>query len=126
MTWPARPRIFVPRRNISTIALPGSIHHISIGSLAWSTANSAVYLPVILESAVLIKSLSLANGTVVSGNFDVGLYSADGKRIMSTGSTAQAGTTNSQTVDTTDTPVGPGLFYLACAIDNTTATVAGQ
>ena len=62
------------------------------------------------------------NGATVSGNVDMGIYSAGFTKIGSSGSAAQSGTNALQAVDITDTWIGPGDFYFGIACDNTTAT----
>jgi hypothetical protein len=65
------------------------------------------------------------NGTVVTGNIDVGIYDASGNRLVSAGSTVQAGTSAIQIFDITDTLLKPGLHYMAIALSNNTGTLAG-
>ena len=92
-------------------------------STAYPTANQALYVPFCLTRPIIVAQLFWVNGATVSGNVDAGIYSVDGVLLVSTGSTAQAGTSVSQVVDITDTQLGTGLFYLAIAVDNTTATL---
>lgn len=65
--------------------------------------------------------LFAVNGTAVSGNVDIGIYDESGTRLVSSGSVAQTGTSVIQIFDITDTLLGVGLFFLAMAVDNTTA-----
>jgi hypothetical protein len=105
----------------------------SIGGIWWSnttpnsttypTANLAIYMPFRLPTPTLIAQLFCSNGTAVSGNVDVGIYDEAGTRLVSSGSTAQAGTSTNQAFNITDMTIGPGLFYLAVAMDNTTGTL---
>jgi hypothetical protein len=92
-------------------------------SAAWPASNDALFVPFTLPQATLIKRLFVVNGAAVSGNIDVGIYSESGARIVSTGSTAQSGTSTLQFFDITDLVIGPGRFYLAVALDNTTGTL---
>lgn len=91
-------------------------------SAVYPLANLALYFPFVLAEPVLVKKVAWMNGTAVSGNVDVGVYDEVGTRLFSTGSTAQAGTSAKQEVDITDIYLTPGLYYLAIACDNTTAT----
>ena len=93
------------------------------GSTAWPSANRALYVPVCLPGRFVVRSIFLANGATVSGNIDLGIYDAGGARIVSTGSTAQSGTTALQII-VLGTPIilTSGNYYMACAIDNITAT----
>lgn len=91
-------------------------------SASWPVANTAYFVPFVLSRAITIAQMFCLNGTAVSGNVDVGIYSADGARLVSSGSTAQSGTSTIQLFDIADTTIGPGQFYLAMVMDNTTGT----
>lgn len=95
---------------------------ITRASAVWPTANKAFFIPFQVHEEVTAHKLYLNNGSAVSGNIDLGIYEEDGTRLVSTGSTAQAGTSTLQIVDITDTVFGPGRFYMAVAIDNVTGT----
>jgi len=95
---------------------------VSSSSAVYPTADLAIYIPVVVAEPVVIRKLATANGTAVSGNLDVGVYDARGTRLVSAGTTAQSGTTTEQVIDVTDATIGPGLFYLAVTLDNTTGT----
>lgn len=90
-------------------------------STTWSASNRALYVPVYASRPVTAAKLFWYNSGAVSGNADCGVYSEDGRRLVSTGSTAQVNVFSPQMVDITDTVVGPGVLYLALAFDNTTA-----
>ncbi len=92
-------------------------------STTWLTANLAIYVPVRIATPLIAKQLFLWNGATVSGNVDMGIYDVAGRRIVSAGSTAQAGTSVLQLFDITDTWLGRGLYYFGLAFDNTTATI---
>jgi hypothetical protein len=88
-------------------------------SAAWPTANLAIYVPVRIPTACVVKKLALANGASVTGNFDIGIYSPAGARLVSAGSTAQSGATTEQVVDVTDTLLLAGLYYFAACHSST-------
>ena len=92
-------------------------------SATFPASNDALFIPVYLHQTYLIKRLFSINGAAVSGNIDVGIYSEDGARITSSGTTAQSGTSVPQFFDVTDIVLGPGRYYLAVAMDNTTGTL---
>jgi hypothetical protein len=94
----------------------------ALTSATWPSANRAYYYPFRLAHAYVLTHLFIENGSEVSGNFDLGIYTVDGRRLASTGSTAQSGVSAPQSVAVSLT-LGPGVFYLAAAFDNTTATV---
>ena len=124
-------------------APPGRCGLATIGSLSWSTmagqsqhliasnaasavytlANYAIFVPFIAETWFTVYHLGWYNGTVVSGNVDCGIYNQYGTRLVSTGSTAQAGVSGLQIVNITDLAVSPGYYYMAFAMDNITGTV---
>lgn len=91
-------------------------------SATWPTANRITYVPVPCPGPFTLTKLAFENGTAVSGNLDIGLYTPEGTRIVSTGSTAQAGIGLWQEIDVTDTQLAPGWYYLAAVLDNTTGT----
>ena len=91
------------------------------------TANDAFYIPfrVVTPNAVAYK-IAVANGAVASGNVDVGIYDGSRNKLVSSGSTAQAGTTTLQVFDITDTALPMGKYWMAVAIDNATGTMFRQ
>ncbi len=92
-------------------------------SAVWSTANTALFVPFCVYQPFIAKTMGVYNGTVVAGNVDVGIYDDQGNRIVSKGSTVQAGTSALQTFDITDTTLQPGSYFMALNLDNATATV---
>ena len=120
------PAGIAPSDNVHITTLSGNsmgvIGSITLASATWTSANVAIYVPFSISSPRLIRKLFWQNGTAVSGNVDCGIYDSAGTKIVSTGSTAQSGTSAIQSVDITDTMLGPGQYFLALAMDNTTAT----
>lgn len=90
---------------------------------AWPTANLAIFVPLEVYTPRVITQLATVNGTAVSGNIDVGIYDLAGNRLVSAGSTAQAGTSTVQVFNVTDIALKPGVYMLALALDNTTGTI---
>lgn len=88
---------------------------------AYPTANKALFFPFRIGRPFSVVSAFWLNGATVSGNVDVGIYSTDGVRLASVGSTAQTGTAAVQ-VAALAVVVDAGLYYVAIACDNTTAT----
>jgi hypothetical protein len=94
------------------------------GSAVWGSANRAIYYPVRIPRSQLIARLFWANGATVSGNVDAGVYTETGVRLVSTGSTAQAGTLAIQEVAITPRFLQAGwVVYLALVLDNTTGAI---
>lgn len=91
-------------------------------SAAWTTANQARYVPFKLQQGALVLKLLTYNGTTTGGNTDVGIFTRAGVKILSSGATAQAGTSAWQEFNTTDTFIGPGLYYFGVLNTTTTGT----
>jgi hypothetical protein len=87
---------------------------------AWPTANMAILQPFRVAHPFTTNRMETINGGTVSGNIDVGIYSADGKKLTSIGSTAQTGTSASQNFNYADYKFAPGLYFMAIAMNNTT------
>lgn len=92
-------------------------------SAVWPSANRALFIPVVVPCRVTVFQLGWYNGATASGNVDAGIYDLAGNRLVSTGSIAQAGVSALQLVDTTDTVLPPGNYFLALAMDNITGTI---
>lgn len=93
------------------------------GAATFPAANDALFLPFTITRSALVNRLFSMNGNVVSGNIDMGIYTLDGTRIVSKGSTAQAGVTAMQLFSISPTLLSPGQYYLAVALDNNTGTL---
>lgn len=98
----------------------------AVTSAAWPSANEAVYIPITVERFTVVAQIWWLNGGTASGNVDCGLYTEEGTLLTSSGSTAQTGTSVLQAVNVTDLTIGPGLYYIALVLDNTTGTVGSQ
>ena len=97
----------------------------NFASATWVAANRALFIPFSLQVPIVAKKLFVANATtgIPNDNIDVGIYSADGTRIVSAGSTAQSGTEIAQNFAIADTLIGPGVFYLAMVMSGSTGTI---
>lgn len=104
-------------------SMGGLPHNFGYGGIAWPSANMAFFTPVRVPHRMTLTKLGLFNASVVSGNWDIGIYDPSGRRLVSTGSTAQSGAYVMQAVDVADSEIGPGLFYFAAVMDNTTSQV---
>ena len=90
----------------------------------WPAANMAKFTACVITHPVNITAIMFINGGAASGNIDVGIYDLAGTKIVSSGSTVMAGTGGGWTVTSvSSTLLVPGMYYLALAIDNTTASV---
>lgn len=91
---------------------------------AWPVANTLLLMPFRTARDQLVTGFGLYNGTSVSGNFDVAILTRGGKRLVSTGSVAQAGVSSIQRV-TLGTPflLPADSYYLGLVLDNATGQV---
>lgn len=94
----------------------------TVTSSTWPAANRAYFVPIRVHAPTTITNMFIVNGTVASGAVDVGIYAENGILIVSSGSTAQVGTTATQTFDIADTLLAPGSYYLAMSQDGTAGT----
>lgn len=124
------PTAFMPNRISITTISPECLGVTSrmglatgMASATWPTSNLMIAVPMTIRQVIPVAKLWVVNGTAVSGNIDVAILDSAGARLVSSGSTAQAGTSAVQVFDTTDIVLTPGLYYLALAMDNTTGTV---
>lgn len=101
----------------------GNLSLNTYASTAWPTASKAFYIPFFVSKQITFTTLFTVNGATTSGNIDLGVYDANGTKIVSSGSTAQSGASALQKVTVASTSIGPGIFYLAMSVDNVTATV---
>lgn len=94
----------------------------SVASAIYPVANKALFFPFFLGKTITAVTFLWFNGSAVSGNIDVGIYTEDGTRLYALGSTVQAGTNVVQSIPLTGSGLtfGPGLFYLAIVMDNIT------
>lgn len=95
---------------------------------SWGTANLARAYPFQVWQPIVIKKLWLHTGNTNQATaFDLGIYdsAASPNRLVSTGSTTFGADNLLQAVDTTDTLLLPGRYYMACAVNTASATTAG-
>ena len=94
-------------------------------SAAWPANNLALFIPFRSMSNFVATKMFAASGSGVNGTgkIDVGIYTADGTRIVSSGSVIQTNAVSLQEFDIADTAIAPGLYYLAVSLDNTANTL---
>ena len=92
------------------------------GNGTWPAANDALFIPFSIDTPIVVKRMYSMNGNVAGNNVAFGIYTLDGARIVSIGSTAQSGTSTIQFYNITDTFLSPGSYYMAVAASGTTAT----
>lgn len=114
-TWSAP---YTPVAGARAIANPAS------STLTW-VANLAVYVPVTLPAPFPVQRLWWYNGSTVTGNVDMGIYSKGGSLIASAGTTAQSGSAVPQYVAKA-VLLPPGGYYFALVCSGTTAAIQGH
>lgn len=97
-----------------------------LASTPWPVASRGIFTPFDLAEEFTVRNLFLANGGTVSGNIDLGIYDEALERVLSTGSTAQAGVSVLQVVNVVRLVLRPGRYWWAVAIDNVTGTVTAS
>ena len=90
----------------------------------WGTANRAFYYPFKLYAPAVATQLLFFVGAASAGNIDVGIYTAEGSKIVSSGSTAMSATVNTvQELNITDTALPPGEYLLAVVCSSTSGSI---
>lgn len=97
------------------------VRNLGTASTAWPSAERAIAIP-FRTNGMVVDQLGWVNGSGAGSNHDIGIYRSDFTRVVSSGTTVGAGNSLWQFVDVTDTPLGPGLYYLVKAVDATTAS----
>lgn len=126
MKWPQIVGGFSPHGPVSTYDMLGVGPNIG-GNVptaqGWPAVNLALYIPFRLSIPVLVAQLFALIGSITTGNVDVGIYSAGGTKIVSSGATA-IGTANlPQLFNIADTQLGPGLYYFGVCLTSTSGSL---
>jgi hypothetical protein len=114
---------------ISTVSSEGSAGAIRAYANAtpatgpWPAADLAIYVPIVIKYPFVVRRVFWVNGTTATGNVDCGIYTAAGVKITSTGTTAQAGTSATQSVAlAAEYRLSIGTYYLGLALSSATGT----
>lgn len=91
----------------------------------WTNANEAKYVPFSIEQPVVVRKMVLQFTSVAASNYDIGIYTVDGTRVVSLGSTAVPGSTGVVEADIADTMLTPGSYCYALVISSTSPAVTG-
>lgn len=117
---------------------PYSIHAAMLGfgssslsvfaATAWPSANLAIFVPFSVPTWMPVHSFFVNQGTTVSGNLDIGVYTLNGNRLASIGGIAASGTSTTGQFYTLPNPITLryGTYYMAIVCDNTTITPEAQ
>lgn len=90
----------------------------------WPAANLAIYVPFRLQERMIVVKMFVPTEAGGTDDFDVGIFTAEGTKLVSSGATAQSAF-NRNEVDVTDTLLDPGRYYFGLAMDGTTAATRG-
>lgn len=94
----------------------------SIASAAWPAANRAFACPLYLDFDYPMQRMWWVNGSTAAGNVDIGIYDARNNLLLSSGATAQAGTSAFQYV-TKQALLRRGAYWLALSLSSTSGTL---
>lgn len=121
---PAHPRELLNARHytigtwtMESVAWPGS-HLATIASTAWPLANLALYVPFYVNEAVTVYEAGVGTGATAGGNYDIGIYTTAGVRLVSSGTQGRTASTW-EVAPLTDTELQPGWYYAAMSADGT-------
>ena len=95
---------------------------IAPASGALGLSNNAFYFSFSIPAPITVAKMFIYNGATVAGTIDMGIYTDDYTRIVSSGAITQAGVSALQEFDVTDTWLDKGRYYFAFAQSLNTAT----
>lgn len=93
-------------------------------STTLSSSNIVLYSVVVTEPYRVLR-FWWQNGSTLNGNVEVAVFTENGTRIATTGSTAQSGANVMQQVSA-DFTLGAGRYWIGMASNSSTATFAGR
>lgn len=101
----------------------GVVSASNLATRSWPAASLALYIPLMLPFEYTVSRVFICNGSTVTKNFDIGVYTTDGAKIFSSGATAQSGASSIQYVTLgSQVTLPPGSYYLAVTMDGTNGT----
>ena len=95
-------------------------------SQGFGAAPYSVFMPFRISRMYKFSSMFIYNGSVTSGNIDLGVFSEDGTLLVSTGSTAQGAVATVQKISVSETILTTGLYYMGLSCDNTSSKFYSQ
>lgn len=111
--------------SVGNIILVTAGANFSVAFTSWPSANLAIYVPIQIPCRFTVARFMSANGNVVAGNLNMGLYSTSGKLLCSTGAIAQAGTNVVQYIGITNQSFPMGDYFMALLASSTSARLNG-
>jgi len=96
--------------------------NVFLGSGVWPVAQKAYYIPFTLPFRYPVNRMFVCNGSgAQAGNWDVGIYTLNGTKLASAGSTAQAGASVLQYANAS-LILDPGSYFMTMWASLTTGT----
>lgn len=92
-------------------------------SAAWPAANRGIFVPFSIDTEIEVVRMWTYNGATAAGNIDLAILNMHGGRVVSTGSTAQSGTSTIQVFTVTTTKLTPGQWIMGMAANSTSTTI---
>lgn len=120
MTMP----VMVSTRSAQSIGSELAIIGSAFAEATFPASNRAIAIPFTNTESITVVKMWALNGGVVSGNIDIGIYDEDFAKVVTIGSTAQAGVSIIQEFNIADTVLAAGRYYMVVAMDNTTGELA--
>lgn len=126
--WPSTasmpvPGVITPYDMLSLgLAFQGRQSLLVASSIAM-TANVAYIIPFRLPEGVLAQKMFGVIGATSSGNLDLGIYTAEFQKIISTGATVMGAINTLQEFDIADTWLPPGDYFMAISNSNSSGTM---
>lgn len=113
----------IATHSINALGIPfAALGQGSPSNAAWPAASDAIFIPFHIDRPMLARRMYMANGNVAGNTVDMGIFTKNGARIVSSGSAAQTGASALQFFDITDTWLSPDQYYMAAVINGTTGT----
>lgn len=115
--------------SVSTVGLEGLVGQLenvlknNASAGVWTTASTALYMPITISAPLLAQQMAV-DVSVQAGNLDLGIYTENGTRLVSAGSTA-VGAAGVQAVNIADTWLAAGTYFVAMNCDSGTASFVG-
>lgn len=101
-------------------AAQGYLASANTAAFNWPAEKEIIYIPMSIPWSYPVNRVFWANGSTVTSNNDFGIYTKDGARLYSTGSTTAVGVSQCQFV-TPGTPfvLAPGDYYFGLSMEGT-------
>lgn len=126
MEFPTIPFVGMwPMNGVSVDSNGPILTGISPSAAVWSAVNRAIFVPVRIPFPITVRQMMVNIGAAGTATIDVGIYTTDGVRLVSKGSTTTVA--GFMLLDVADTRVGSGIYYFAMSASTiTTLTITGK